>query len=239
MQIAHISDSHISEAHPHRINDLKACVDSINSLADLSDIVIHTGDVAHDALAQEYKSAKEQLDQLKSPYFVMPGNRDKRNELVNAFAQDQRLFQNNGYVQYCIEDYPIQLIILDTLSNNTNKGELDSSRLDHLQQLLELNSAKPTAIFMHHTPFRVDAIPDPLQFANWSEVDALANILDQQDQICGIYCGHIHRSIKGELGRHSVSAISCMATDLRKGELTDAQRRAPMLHIHNFSTPVS
>lgn len=236
MRIAHISDSHLSDAHPQRANNLDACIEVINADAHTPDAVIHTGDVSQDGLPQEYLAAKTLLNKLKAPYFVMPGNRDKRKELINAFADDKYIDKNDEYIQYCVDEFPVRMIILDTLSESTNKGQFDEKRRSHLEHMLETNGSKPTAIFMHHTPFRVDAIPDPLQFANWDDVDLLAKVLDQHDQVVGIYCGHIHRSINGVLGKHAVQAISCMASDLRKGQMSDAERRRPMLQFHQLAS---
>ena len=55
MQIAQLSDSHISLSHPQRMDDLKATIDGIN--AENPDLVIHTGDIAHEGLVEEYKGA--------------------------------------------------------------------------------------------------------------------------------------------------------------------------------------
>ena len=70
LQIVQISDTHISNDVPQRLNDLEQCVNVINNLPTQPDIVVHTGDISHDALAQEYHNARQQLDKLKAPYFV-------------------------------------------------------------------------------------------------------------------------------------------------------------------------
>ena len=100
--------------------------------------------------------------------------------------------------------------------------------------MLEAEPAKPTTVFMHHPPFEVRAIPDPFQFEDWQEVTKLRALLSSHQQIGGICCGHIHRSIDGRLGDLNVSAISCMATDLRKGELTAEERQMPILRFHEL-----
>jgi len=234
MRIVHLSDSHISLEHPQRTADLRACIDAINTDANTPDAVIHTGDITHNASAEEYNTAKEQLDKLKAPYFVIPGNKDKRPELIDAFVDGKTINRGDEYIQYAVDNFDVRMVMLDTLSDNSNKGRLGDARFEHLQAMLEAEPNKRTAVFMHHTPFEVGAIPDPFQFEDWDEVHRLRKLLATHSQIIGVFCGHIHRSIDGRLGDLSVSAISCMATDLRKGELTDEQRTMPILRWHTL-----
>ncbi len=234
MRIVHISDSHISVDHPQRTADLQACVEAINAAAEQPDVVMHTGDITHNGVAEEYNTAKLALDELKMPYFVMPGNKDKRPALIDAFADEKTICQGDEFIQYSVDHFPVRLIVLDTLSDNSNKGLLGEAKFKQIKTMLEADSSKPTAVFMHHTPFEVGAIPDPFQFEDWQEVAKLRALLSSHQQVNGIYCGHIHRSIDGRLGDLNVSAISCMATDLRKGELTAEQRTMPILRFHEL-----
>jgi len=236
MKLVHISDSHISHLHPEREKNLEACVSSINSSQPAADVVIHTGDIVHDGRPDEYITAHRLLNKLNAPYFVMGGNRDRRETLINEFADGQYIKSNNTYIQYAVEQFDVRLIVIDTMSDHSNKGRICHARMAHLASMLNENPTKPTAVFMHHTPFRVGAIPDPEQFEDWDDVHKLRDLLDQHQQITGIYCGHIHRSIEGMLGRHPVHAISCMASDLRKGEMSPEERAAPMLKFHEFNT---
>ena len=234
MRIVHISDSHISVDHPQRTADLRACIDAINVAAEQPDAVMHTGDITHNGVAEEYNIAKQQLDELKAPYFVMPGNKDKRPALIDAFADEQTIHQGDEFIQYAVDHFAVRLIVLDTLSGNSNKGLLGNVGFKHLKAMLEAEPLKPTAVFMHHTPFEVAAIPDPFQFEDWQEVDKLRALFSVHRQISGIYCGHIHRSIEGRLGDLNVSAIACTAADLRKGDLTTEQRQMPILRFYEL-----
>jgi len=221
--------------HPQRTADLQACIDAINASDKQPDAVMHTGDITHNGVAEEYNIAKQQLDALKAPYFVMPGNKDKRPALIDAFADGQSIKQGDDFIQYAVERFAVRLVVLDTLSVNSNKGLLGDARFKQIKAMLEAEPLKPTAVFMHHTPFEVGAIPDPFQFEDWQEVTKLRALLNSHQQISGIFCGHIHRSIDGRLGDLNVSAISCMATDLRKGELTDEERQMPILRFHELN----
>ncbi len=228
MQIVQISDTHISNAAPQRMQDLENCVKAINALPTPADVVIHTGDISHDGLTEEYQQAKETLNKLDAPYFVMAGNRDKRTELHNVFNDKTMQLPSQGWIQYAVEEYPVRLIMVDTVSVNSNKGQLCTERLAHLEAMLSVDTEKPVALFLHHTPFEAIGIPDPYQYEDWEDVRKLSLLLSQYNNIRGMYCGHVHRFIDGEIANLKASAITCLAGDLRKGEVTDAERKLPV-----------
>lgn len=227
VHIVQISDSHISLQHPQRTRDLANCIEYINTMPEPPDLVIHTGDIAHNGLAAEYAVAKTELDRLTVPFRVLAGNKDKRPELIATFADSTHLSADADFVQYAIDDFDVRLLLLDTLSGLSNKGELCAARWSGLQKMLNDKPLRPSVIFMHHPPFEVAEIPDPFQFEPWSQVDRFQQLLLQYPSIMEVFCGHVHRNISSSVGDIPASALTCMAGDLRKGELDDAERSKP------------
>jgi len=237
-QIVQISDTHLSEDFPGRTKDLENCVNAINALADQPALVVHTGDVSHNGLAEEYHIAKTLLDKLAMPYFVMAGNRDKRAELLAAFMQNENETEQQTaeqfmahspaqkWVQYSVEHLPVRLLMIDTVCTTSNKGQLCEERLAHLKNMLEADISKPVALFLHHPPYPATGIPDPHQYEHWNDVGKLAALLSGFNNVQAMYCGHVHRFIDGNIAGIDASAITCAATDLRKGEMTDEQKSA-------------
>lgn len=231
MRIVQISDSHISVKNPARTADLANGIKAINAISPAVDLVVHTGDIVHDGLPEEYATAKQLLDTLSTPYRVLAGNRDNRQLLMEAFAEHIEVDQSAEFVQYSVEDYPARLLMLDTV-NTASKGALCASRLAHTRQMLSVDSQKPVIVFMHHNPFEASEIPDPFQFEDWSDVEKLHEIFAASNQIQAVYCGHIHRNVDIVIGNNlPVSAISCMACDLRKGRLSEYDRTRPMFKV--------
>ena len=211
------------------MRDLENCIQIINKLEVAPELVIHTGDVSHDASPAEYQSARLLLDQLSMPYFVMPGNRDKRAALLKEFSDQPVELPAQGWVQYSIEQFSTRLLIVDTVCDHSNKGQLCADRLEHLQSMLDANTSKPVALFLHHPPYEATGIPDPWQYEDWGDVEKLSALLSRYSNICAMYCGHVHRFIDGEIAAIPGSAITCLAGDLRKGEVTDEERKQPVL----------
>lgn len=245
MRIIQITDSHISCDVPRRTEDLRQCIQAVNAVHPAPDLVIHTGDITHEGSAEEYQIARSLLDELKSPYAVLAGNKDKRPELKAAFDDNRYLkpacddpavgvSTDDGFIQFSIEQFSVRIIVLDTLGV-ASKGELCESRLQHLDTMLRADVTRPAVIFMHHSPFEVTEIPDPFQFANWADVEQLLHIIDRYKQVQSIYCGHVHRNINAWAGTVPVSALTCTACDLRKGQLSPEDRQRPMINLIDFT----
>lgn len=176
----------------------------------------------------------QSMNALAVPIYVLPGNRDSRAVMLEYFRDSDYLPRDAEFFQYSIEHYDTRFIVLDTHSPDTNKGELCDQRLADFERLLNTDSHKPVVVIMHHPPFEVSEIPDPIQFADWSQVEKFRAIVSQHAPITQIICGHVHRTIDATLGTVPVRALTCLAGDLRKGEVTDEERMQPVYRWHQF-----
>ena len=237
MIVAQISDSHISLPEPdnsHRLDDLKTAVDEINELKNPADVVVHTGDVSHNATEEEYHAAKQILDNLKAPLFVIPGNRDRRQIMRKMFGGKIGPEIPKPFIQYSLDQWNTKLILLDTLNENDRVGEICRKRMEHLAEMLNKDSEKPTVIFMHHPPYDVVEAPHPFQFDSRETVEKLNNLTATHRQIIGIFCGHSHRATTGKLGNIPASTIPALSIDLRFGKFAESQKHRPIIYVHEF-----
>ena len=93
MIIAQISDTHIELETPegeHRLRDFADTIAGINRLDPAPDVIVHSGDIVHNGLREEYAAAQAILNSARAPVYVLPGNKDDRANLHKAFA-------GNGY----------------------------------------------------------------------------------------------------------------------------------------------
>lgn len=201
MIIAQLSDLHIV-AVGKRCQDwvdtaarLQQCVDHLNQLQPTPDIVLITGDLTENGWPEEYEHARNYLDQLSMPYFIVPGNHDRRANLLTAFSDHAYLpAADSQHVLYSIEDYPVRCIAVDTALRGEPYGRLCEVRLNWLQQTLHQQPDKPTLLFMHHPPIRtgirwIDA-------AGLYGGHLLETLVRDNPQIQRILCGHVHRPIQ-------------------------------------------
>ena len=237
MIIVQISDTHIflpEREGRDRIRDLRLAVCEINNLNPQPDVVIHTGDISHNATEEEYLAAKELLDKLKAPLFVIPGNRDRREMMSNTFASNIGEGKEEAFIQYTLDQWDTKIILLDTLEEGDRLGTLCNKRLDDLAHILNADKEKPTAIFMHHPPYDVIEAPEPFQFDSRETVERLSKILENNSNIQGIYCGHSHRATTGSFCEINALTIPALSIDLRFGEFPESQKAHPIIYVHEF-----
>jgi len=236
MIIAQISDTHIALDTPdadQRRGDFERTIADINALDPQPDVVIHTGDIVHNGRADEYAVAVSILAGLKAPVYVIPGNKDDRVNLRAAFAGTY-LAPGPDVIDYVIEDFPVRLIMLDTLDPAGNKGDFSSERIEKLTRWLDADTEKPAAVFCHHPPFAVSVGPVAINFANPGIMEALAAALQRPGQVAGIFCGHVHRAFKSHAGKIPAIVMPSIATTLRYGDYPPELKSCPLYYIHRF-----
>jgi 3',5'-cyclic-AMP phosphodiesterase len=170
------------------------------------DVVLITGDLTECGLVAEYANLSAMLGHtLSMPVYVIPGNHDRRDNLRAGLAHLPGVTSDPHFVQYAVEDFPVRLVMLDTLVPGANHGELSVAQLEWLDRILAAQPAKPTLIGMHHPPFAT-GIPHMDTIA-LLHPEAFCSVIERHPQVLRIVCGHHHRPIVGQCA-HAVATIS-------------------------------
>jgi 3',5'-cyclic-AMP phosphodiesterase len=235
--IAQISDTHLtldaSDAE-RRMRDFASTIADISALDPAPDVIVHTGDIVHNGRRDEYAQAVAILKTARVPVYVLPGNKDDRANLRSAFSAAGYFAPDHAFIDYAIEDYPVRLIALDTLSPGNGRGEFRREQVERLIESIDAEPNKPIAIFTHHPPFEVTVGPDRLHFEDTASMARLCETLQRSARIVGVFSGHVHRAAAGQVGRIPASVVPCIATTLRKGDYPPAMKRRPVYHLHRF-----
>jgi len=215
---------------------LAEAVDHIKSLTPRPDLVIASGDLTDHGREEEYQVLREILAKLPMPVFVIPGNHDRREALLNAFADKTYLPRaGSPFVHYAIEDYPIRLIGLDTTVPEHHHGMMCDERLRWLDETLSAQPDRPTMIFMHHPPFRTGV--------SWMDSSGLhggrrmEEIVARHRNVIRVAAGHIHRPIyvawAGTIASTTPSTCHQVTLDLAGGDGFEfvMEPRAIQLHV--------
>ncbi len=237
MIIAQISDTHIALDTPdagQRVLDFERTIADINALDPAPDVIVHTGDIVHNGRQDEYARAMTIIAKARAPVYVLAGNRDDRANLRAAFLPFGYLATDSDFIDYAIEDYPVRLIAVDTLSSNSNKGDFCSERAKRLIGLIDAETAKPIAAFAHHPPFEVPVGPDPLNFETPEMMARLRQTVQHSGRVIAVFSGHVHRGTAGHVGHIPATVMPSIATTLRKGEYPARMKTRPVYHIHRF-----
>ncbi|MGV8135099.1 MAG: PQQ-binding-like beta-propeller repeat protein [Mangrovibacterium sp.] len=138
LRFAHITDTHIGSSLADE--DLLRTVGDINARSDIS-FVILSGDVTEFGSDEELLKAKQIMDQLNKPWYVLPGNHDSKwsesgnNSFVRIFGAEEFAFKNGGFLFIGTASGPNmrmapglvpreQVVFLDSvLSNMTNPDQ--------------------------------------------------------------------------------------------------------------------
>lgn len=234
MIIAQISDTHIAADHAvgaGRAETLRRCVADINRQG--VDAVIHTGDNAHNGVPEEYARLREILADLDAPFFTVPGNRDRRDTLREAFGHLSCLPKNGDFLQYTVDDYPVRLVAMDSHEPGDRKGAFCARRLAWLEETLAREPDKPTFLFIHHPPFDIEGHYVG-GYRRPREAENLTATVSRHSQVKRLLCGHVHCLYRAPWGGTLATTMPSVAMDLRIRD--DAlSESAPLYLLHVVS----
>lgn len=237
MILAQISDTHIMAKSSEgaegaaRAENLRRCVADINRQG--VDAVVHTGDSVHHGRGDEYAHLREILGELEAPLFLIPGNRDRRGLLRDAFDDHSYFSQGGDFLHFVVEDFPIRFVALDSVDAGERKGVFCAERLAWLDHALSRDPRRPAILFIHHPPF--DIAPDYVGgYREPRQADDLASLVARHPQVIRLLCGHVHRLYGMPWAGTVATTMPSVAVDLRKG-LDESMDPAPLYLLHLVS----
>ena len=238
MLVAQISDTHIlvpESDHPAaelRGDCLRRTVADVNQQQ--PDVVIFTGDTVQHGQPEEYARLRELLAPLEAPLFLVPGNRDDKNEMRTAFRDYSYFATTSEFLHYTIEDHDIRLVAIDSTMGGERKGRFCEKRQAWLDKVLGAQPDRPTLLFIHHPPFDVgDHYVGG--YRRPEEAQALEDIVSGYSQVVGMLCGHVHWPIIQEWAGTQARIMPSIAVDVRKGVDESEARERPVYLLHRLS----
>src|SRR5690349_3885192 len=237
MIVAQISDTHIAldtADAKRRLREFASTIADINSLDPAPDVIVHACDIVHNGRVDEYAQAAALLAKARAPVYVLPGNKDERVNLRDTFSTHRYFTPGHPFIDYAIEDHPVRLIALDTLSEGHGRGHFRREQVEHLIALIDAEPDKPIAVFTHHPPFEVTVGPDRFHFETTEGMARLCAALQRSRRVVAVFSGHVHRAASGKIGSIPASVAPCIATTLRKGDYPQAMKTRPVYHLHRF-----
>ena len=196
MLIAQITDIHLGfdRDNPREFNRqrLDRTLEALCALEPLPDLLIATGDIADDGDDRlSYARFREATDVLPFPVLHALGNHDSREPFLEIFPDTPTA---DGFVQYAIDQFPVRILVLDTLEPGRHGGAFCETRAAWLRERLDEMPDRPTAIVLHHPPIETGLSwmtenPD----AAW--VRRLAEAVSGRANIVAMIAGHLQRPI--------------------------------------------
>ena len=196
MLIAQITDMHLGfdPDNPAEFNRkrLDRVLAALNALDRVPDLLFATGDLVEYGDEDSYRRLDRAMSGCSFPVYMALGNHDVRASFSEVFPQVPVI--DGGFVQYAFDQGPLRFVVLDTLEEGRHGGGFCEVRADWLRATLAAAPDRPTVIVLHHPPIETGIAwmtTDPEEA--W--VIRLDAAIAGHEQIVGMMCGHIHRSI--------------------------------------------
>ncbi|MCS3762539.1 inositol monophosphatase family protein [Bradyrhizobium centrosematis] len=238
--IAQLSDLHVRPLGKLAYGDVDAnamfhdAIDAVLRLDPRPDCVVVSGDLTDGGLEEEYEIVAAGLTRLPMPVFVIPGNHDRREQLISSLRSRHRYLPSDGFINFVVDDFPVRLIFLDSVEAGKIHGTFCAARQQWLRDALATGRGKPTVVVIHHPPFLVGA--DGMDDLRLLGADALDAIIKDHPEIERVLCGHYHRSITaryaGTVGYVAPSTAHQVALDLRPGHSNRFIMEPPGFALH-------
>lgn len=240
MYIFQMSDFHFLSENERSINNLKKVIKSMQEQDVMPDIILISGDITHQQKYASYEEVFALLAPFKVPLYCITGNNDSSNSLMRALREylpQHPQSEMTDALQYVVDDYPFQIIALDSFCENNLSGEMDSARLDWLEQKLLDNLEHKPVLVMVHQFTAPNALKRPTQ--PWFE--AFNRIIAGHiDTVKLVVSGHLHASLSAS--NHGVRYMSAFSTNWNSildfkdhgNNIQDASRPIGYL-IHHFN----
>lgn len=194
-KFAHVSDIHVGSETGAA--DLRRTVHDINQNKELK-FAIFSGDITEFGADKELELAKQLLDSIDIPYYIVPGNHDANwsesggNSFRKIFGAETFYFTYGGYRFVGTNSGP---------NMRMSPGQIPRENLVWLDSILAVDQDKPLIYINHY--------PQDSSLNNWYEA---INRIKKYD-IRLILCGHGHSNksydfegIPGVMGRSNLRA---------------------------------
>lgn len=238
MLLAQISDTHLVAAGPRRAAralSLERALAFLEAADPQPAAIVHSGDLAHNAKAEQYALAGELLSRVTLPLVVVPGNRDLRKPLLAAAPLPVRPPAASGFVQMAMDLGAIRLIALDTVAEGRGLGAFCDARHAELEAFLAAGDGRPTVVVLHHPPIAIPSVPGATHFVDPAEAHRLSVTLARDPSVIAVLAGHVHRRATTQLGRATLETMPSLAVDLRKGVYPRGQAERPIILLHEIT----
>lgn len=169
----------------------------IESREDEFDVLVLTGDLAHDEELETYRMLRELLSDWISRCRLIPGNHESRSMIRRTFPE---LFQSEGNrLTFSFATGGWRLIGLDSHVHGQVAGRIETEQLDWLRQQLTTYADEPTVLFLHHPPVSVQS--KWLDEIGLEEPQPLIETISGFKQVKVVCAGHVHQEFHGRLAQ--------------------------------------
>jgi len=212
IKFVQVTDVHLSD-NPYSVKELKAAIEDINSLQDVS-FVVFTGDNIDSPKEEYLKLFIEQVNKLKFPYYIVIGNHDvykgqdmSKTHYLELFRKSNILFPQRK-PNYKFKKKEFVFYIVDGAKEVIPgpAGYFRKDTLAWLDKQLNKNSKNPAIIFQHYPIVYPEGAEKRLKTHKTYKGEEYLEMLEHHDNVLAVISGHLHTN--GETMRNGIYHIS-------------------------------
>jgi len=215
--IVQLTDCHLLTEPDGTLLDIATRPRLRRALADIRsrvpdfDLLVVTGDTAHDEAQATYEEFRAELGDWVDRLRIVPGNHDDRASLTRVFPEVTE--EIGGRVGFAVETDDWLVIGLDSHQPGENAGELGSEQLAWLKARLAADPTRSVILFLHHPPI---AVGSPwVDKIGLLDAGALENVLAGHLRVRAVVTGHVHQEASGRVGDATVHTSPAVGPQFR------------------------
>ncbi|WP_411277701.1 phosphodiesterase [Gaiella sp.] len=175
---------------------LRRVIEDIRRRVPEADLLVVTGDTAHDEAQATYEEFSRDLGDWTDRLRIVPGNHDNRASLRRVFPD--ACDEASGRVVFRVETTEWLVLGLDSQRIGEDAGELGTAQLTWLGDQLEAARTRNAVVFLHHPPIEVGS--PWVDGIGLLDARALENVLAEHPQVRAVISGHVHQEASGLIG---------------------------------------
>ena len=176
-----------------------AAIEGLRARVPDADLLVLTGDTAHDEQRETYLEVREALSDVLDRVRIVPGNHDNRAALSEVFPQTTTGPEGRVTFEHAWSDW--QVIGLDSQRPGESPGSLGPEQLEWLEQRIEQGPAH-TLLFWHHPPIGVGS--PWLDRIGLQDAPELSRLIASHPGVRLVCSGHVHQELAGTIGSTTV-----------------------------------
>lgn len=206
---------------------LREVVAEIQRIRPVPDLLVITGDLVERPDPESYEFFRELIDPIRIPTYVLPGNHDDPEMMLDAFADRPWFPAEAPTYQYAIEVNGFRLLALNSHIGGSELPEFDGEHLAWLADELP-RSDKPTLVAIHHPPMKTGIEFIDMGGSEWFQ--GMKSVLEGQEHVHLVICGHCHTDMAGRIAHVPVYMCGSVAHQLIAARNMDI---APSFESHS------
>ena len=233
-RIVQLTDCHLFADAAHELRGVAtrprflSALETVRQQFPDADLIVLTGDTAHDELTETYAQVRHALGDLIERVRVIPGNHDNRAALRDVFPQATTGPADRVTFECAWGEW--RMIGLDSQRPGESPGTIGDEQHTWLRTRLQ-SAPRQTLLFVHHPP--IDVGSPWLDRIGLQDANELQQIAADHGGLRLVCCGHVHQELAGRIGAATVLTTPAVGPQFqpRTDALVIKEGAAPALRL--------